>query len=251
MTDSHALIIEPLGRRHDRNAFSCGLHELDRYPARQAGQDVRRRIARVFVCTAVEADAVLGFCTLGALSIDPASLPEALSRRLPRHPVPCALIGRLAVDRSAHGRGVGRMLPADAVKLVLAAGETVAMHAVIVDAANDDAKRFYERFGFLPLTDDPMCLFLPLGHASLRNPSRARDMDDRPEVRTASISSSAAFTSSTVRSHATVSVYGGAPRGRDRYSPYISVMRRRRCVASVVVRRATRRFRRRLLIARI
>ena len=171
MTDFHALIIEPLGRRHDRKAFSCGLPELDRYLARLAGQHVRRRIAKVFVCTAGEADAVLGFYTLSALSIDLASLPEALSRRLPRHPVPCALTGRLAVDRSAHGRGVGRMLLADAVKRTLAAGETVAMHAVLVDAANDDAKRFYERFGFLPLTDDPMRLFLPLGHASLRNPT--------------------------------------------------------------------------------
>ena len=83
---------------------------------RAAGQDVRRRIARVFVCTAGEADAVLGFYTLSALSIDLASLPEQLSRKLPRHPVPCALIGRLAVDRSAHGRGLGRMLLADAVK---------------------------------------------------------------------------------------------------------------------------------------
>ena len=172
MTESDALIIEPLGSRHDRTSFCCGLPELDRYLARQAGQDIRRRIARVFVCTAGEADAVLGFYTLSALSIDLASLPEQLSRKLPRHPVPCALIGRLAVDRSAHGRGLGRVLLADAVKRTLAAGETVAMHALIVDAANDAARRFYERFGFVPLTDDPMRLFLPLGHAALRGPER-------------------------------------------------------------------------------
>lgn len=170
MTGSDALIIESLGRRHDRAAFSCGLPELDRYLARQAGQDVRRRIARVFVCTAGETDAVLGFYTLSALSIDLTSLPDELSRKLPRHPVPCALIGRLAVDRSAHGRGLGRMLLADAVKRTVAAGQTVAMHALIVDAANDDAKRFYERFGFAPLTDDPMRLFLPLGHDALQGP---------------------------------------------------------------------------------
>ncbi len=171
MTDPDTLIVEPLGRRHDRVAFSCGLPELDRYLARQAGQDVRRRIARVFVCTAGHADAILGFYTLSALSIDLASLPDALSRKLPRHPVPCALIGRLAVDRSAHGRGLGRMLLADAVKRTVAAGETVAMHAMIVDAANEDAKRFCERFGFALLTGDPMRLFLPLGHTALQGPS--------------------------------------------------------------------------------
>ena len=170
MTESDALTIEPLGRRHDRTAFSCGLPELDRYLARQAGQDVRRRIARVFVCTAGETHAVLGFYTLSALSIDLASLPEQRSRKLPRHPLPCALVGRLAVDRSAHGRGLGRMLLADAVRRTVAAGETVAMHALIVDAANDDARRFYEKFGFVPLTDDPMRLFLPLGHAALQGP---------------------------------------------------------------------------------
>ena len=78
--------------------------------ARQAGQDVRRRIARVFVCTAGETHAVLGFYTLSAPSIDLALLPERRSRKLPCHPVPRALVGRLAVDRSAHGRGFARML---------------------------------------------------------------------------------------------------------------------------------------------
>ncbi len=138
----------------------------------QAGQDIRRRIARVFVCTAGETDAVLGFYTLSAQSIDLTSLPDELSRKLPRHPLPCALIGRLAVDSSTHGRGLGRMLLADAVKRTVAAGESVAMHALIVDAANEDAKRFYEMFGFAPLTDDPTRLFLPLGHATLHGPQR-------------------------------------------------------------------------------
>ncbi len=107
MTGSDALVIEPLGGRHDRVAFSCGLPGLDRYLARQAGQDVRCRIARVFVCNTGDTDAVLGFYT-PALSVDP----------------------------SARGRCIGRVLVADAVMWTVAAGETVAMHALIVDAAN-------------------------------------------------------------------------------------------------------------------
>ena len=168
MTDQGALVIEPLIKRHNRAAFSCGFPALDHYLARRAGQDVRRRIARVFVCTAGGADAVLGFYTLSALSIDVTSLPERLSRKLPRHPVPCALIGRLAVDRSAQGHGLGRMLLADAIKRVVGAGDSVAIHALIVDAKNDEAKPFYEGFGFTPLRDDPMRLFLPLGSVALR-----------------------------------------------------------------------------------
>ena len=168
MIELGPLTVEPLGRRHERATFSCGLPELDRYLTRQAGQDIRRRIAQVFVCTAGEAGAVLGFYTLSALSVELASLPKQLSRKLPRHPVPCALIGRLAVDRSAKGHGLGRMLLTDAVKRTVAAGDTVAMHSLIVDAANSDARHFYESFGFVPLTDNPMRLFLPLGHAALR-----------------------------------------------------------------------------------
>ena len=64
------------------------------------------------------------------------------------------------------------MLLADAVKRTVAAGETVAMHALIVDAANDTAKHFYIEFGFVPLTNDPMRLFLPLGHNTLLSPER-------------------------------------------------------------------------------
>lgn len=161
------LIVEPLSKRHDRATFSCGLPQLDRYLKRQAGQDIQRRIARVFVCTDDNSDAVLGFYTLSALSIELTSLPDELSRKLPRHSIPCALIGRLAVDRSTHGRGLGRMLLADAVKRTLAASETVAMHALIVDAANQEAKRFYEKFGFAPLTEAPMRLFLPLRQIAL------------------------------------------------------------------------------------
>ena len=167
MTGSNRLVIEPLGRRHDRASFSCGLPEQDRYLARQAGQDIRRRIARVFVCTSGDTHTVLGFYTLSALSIDMNSLPDELSRKLPRHPLPCALLGRLAVDITAHGQGLGRILLAAAVKRVMAAGDTVAVHAMIVDAANKDAKRFYERFGFSPLEDAPMRLFLPLGRSTI------------------------------------------------------------------------------------
>ena len=168
MTEFDAPVIEPLERRHNRTTFSCGLPELNRYLTRQASQDVRRRVARVFVCTAGDTNAVLGFYTLSALSIDLSTLPKELSRKLPRHPAPCALTGRLAVNRRVQGQGLDRILLADAVKRVATVGETVAIHALIVDAANDDAKRFCEEFGFSALADDPMRLFLPLGHTALR-----------------------------------------------------------------------------------
>ena len=166
MTESERLVIEPLARRHDRVGFSSGITQLDQYLARYAGQDTRRRIARVFVCTAGGGDKVLGYYTLSALSVDLTSLPDRLARKLPRHPIPCALIGRLAVDRSRQGQGLGRMLLTDAIKRTVAVGDSVAIYAVIVDAENERAKAFYENFGFIPLPSNPMRLFLYLGQSA-------------------------------------------------------------------------------------
>jgi len=155
------LVIEPLSKSHDLAAFRCGNKALDHYLQRQASQDVRRYISRVFVAvdTSVR-ETVLGYYTLSATSIDLSVLPRDLARRLPKHPLPAALIGRLAVDSEAQGRGIGRMLLADAVKRTMGVGSEMAVFALVVDAANDVTKELYERFGFAALVENR--LFLPL-----------------------------------------------------------------------------------------
>ncbi len=162
MTAVGSLIIEPLGKRHDRAAFSCGVDELDAYLRERPGQDVRRRIARVFLGTQVDGVRVLGFYTLSALAIDVASLPDNMARKLPNHPIPAALIGRLAVAEDAQNQGIGRMLLADAIKRALTISEEIALHALVVDAKDARARMFYEGFGFLALSGQEQRLFLPL-----------------------------------------------------------------------------------------
>ncbi|MBT6406729.1 MAG: GNAT family N-acetyltransferase, partial [Rhodospirillaceae bacterium] len=94
MTDKPDLVIEPLGKKHNRAAFSCGTDELDTYLQRQASQDTKRRIARIFVIrSAADDQTILGYYTLSALSIDLSSLPSDLVKKLPKHPLPAALIG--------------------------------------------------------------------------------------------------------------------------------------------------------------
>ena len=157
------LIIEPLGSRHDRLGFHCGTHVLDDYLEKRARQDIKRRISRVFV--AVESEfpaAIQGYYTLSALAIELNQLPEALVRKLPRHPIPAALIGRLAVDQRVHGRGIGRMLLADAVKRTLSVSDEIAIYAMVVDANDEPAERFYQQFGFTRLHARQRRLFLPL-----------------------------------------------------------------------------------------
>ncbi|MGD8755807.1 MAG: GNAT family N-acetyltransferase, partial [Desulfobacterales bacterium] len=87
---------------------------------------------------------------------------EKLTRKLPRHQVPAALIGRLAVSKAAQGQGIGKMLLADAIKRTLAVGDQIAIYAMVVDVIDDSVKGFYEQFGFTQLSDDSPRLFLPL-----------------------------------------------------------------------------------------
>lgn len=90
------------------------------------------------------------------------SLPQDLVKKLPRHPVPVARMGRLAVDASAKGNGLGKLLRVDAMERVQTASELIGVFALLVDAKDDSAKTFYLKYGFISLIDEPMTLFLPL-----------------------------------------------------------------------------------------
>lgn len=158
-----SLRIEPLSSQHDRAAFSCGNDALDRYLKEQSTQDVRRSTARIFVAIdPSQPERIIGFFTLSAASITASDLPLEIAKRLPRHPIPAALIGRLAVDLSVAGRGLGRILVADAVKKAMAAAKMVAMAVVVVDPIDDAAKKFYASFGFRSLQGPQKQMFLSL-----------------------------------------------------------------------------------------
>lgn len=154
------IVIQPLGSHHDRVTFSCGQPDLDEWFRRRAGQDERRNIARVFVAVDDELG-VVGFYSLSSYTLALTELPEEIARKLPRYDaIPAALIGRLARDVRARGRGIGELLLADAVRRILGAGRSVAVFAIIVDAKDDQAVAFYRRFGFAPFPLRPNRLFL-------------------------------------------------------------------------------------------
>ena len=155
--------IEALGKQHDRSRFSCGVEPLDRYVREQAGQDARRRVAAPFVLCEGKSNAVLGYYTLSALSVDVGAWPEDVAKKLPKHPfVPATLLGRLAVDRGLRGKGAGEHLLMDALRRALAASREIASVAVVVDAKDDRAVAFYKRYGFITFPDQPNRLSLPM-----------------------------------------------------------------------------------------
>lgn len=154
--------IRPFDGALDVAAFHCGSDSLDLYMRRYATQDIRRNVARIFVATPEhDPGRLAGFFTLSAGSVSCADLPDALARKLPRYPVPVALIGRLAVDSDFQKHGLGSILLADACRKVAQASAVLAVAGIIVDAKDDAATAFYEHFGFVPLPGQPDRLLLP------------------------------------------------------------------------------------------
>jgi GNAT superfamily N-acetyltransferase len=154
--------IEQLESEHVREGFDCGKPSLNDFLHALVSQYEKRNLGRTYVALQEGDRRVLGYYTLASGAIDAERLPAKLARKLPRHAMPVVLLARLAVDQSVHGRGLGGFLLRDALTRSLDLSEKLGIHAVVVDALDAQAKAFYERFGFLPLTDDEMRLFLPL-----------------------------------------------------------------------------------------
>lgn len=157
------MIISALSDPHQRGSFDCGIASLNEYLQRYAGQDRKRNVSRVFVASsASHPHTTLGYYSLSAGSVSAESLPAEYTRRLPRYPVPVAILGRLAVSLSCQKQGIGSLLLVDALKRVYHASQTLAVFAVVVDAIDKPALTYYQQFGFIPLPHHPQRLFLPL-----------------------------------------------------------------------------------------
>lgn len=154
---------EPIGRHHDRKSFNCGAADFNAYLARYSRQNHKSGGAKAFVAVSPEESArVLGFYSISPGSIEFARVPANLTRKLGRYEVPVFRLGRLAVDRTVQGQGLGGDLLVAAGERALAVAAEVGGVALAIDAKDQNAARWYERFGAEPLLDDPLKLILPL-----------------------------------------------------------------------------------------
>ncbi len=150
---------------HDRAAFASGEAKLDQYLQRFASQHTKKDVSVVRVLVDHEAPSfILGFYSLSAAQVDVEHLAAQQAKKLPRFPVPCFRMGRLAVDSTQHGKGYGRTLVGLAVSRCLEAKKHIAAYALIVDAKHVDAKAFYEHCGFTACVGMPLTHYLPLGN---------------------------------------------------------------------------------------
>jgi predicted GNAT family N-acyltransferase len=156
-------VIEPLGPKHDRAAFSCGVQILDDYLHRQAGQDFKKHVAVPFVITPDEST-IAGYYTLSQYAVQLDVILLDIAKKLPKYPmVPTTLLGRLAVSIAFRGQGLGATLLMDALHRSLTYSREIASAGVIVDAKDPAAAAFYRKYGFLELPRIERRFFLPMG----------------------------------------------------------------------------------------
>lgn len=142
---------------HDLSDFSCGKHSLDRWLKTRALSNQQKGFTAVMVVH--DRGQVIGYYGLAPTSIIPAQLPRSIRTGQPPDPVPCLLLGQLATDERWAGKGIGSGLLKHALQRCVTASGLIGGRALIVNAVDDDAAAFWQRWGFLPSKDDPLTLF--------------------------------------------------------------------------------------------
>lgn len=155
--------VAPFSREFGRSTFKCGEESLDDYLRRGLGQDVRRQLAVCYVLHETGSQEIIGFYTLSSFALTANELPEEMQRKLPYSRIPVTMLGRLAVDRSYHGKGLGEFLLMDALLRSFRVASEIGSSAVIVDCLHEKAALFYARYGFRELQKGSgRRLFLPM-----------------------------------------------------------------------------------------
>jgi GNAT superfamily N-acetyltransferase len=156
------LKIETISKKHDRAKFDCGVDQLNNYLQRIARQHLNKGMSRTFVLIDERRPTnILGFYTLAACEIFVEKLPRKYSKKYPPK-APAAKLARLAVTKNNQRQGYGGLMMASAIERVLMVSKNLGIIGFFVDAKNESAKQYYEQFGFIPLPDDPLELFLPI-----------------------------------------------------------------------------------------
>ena len=152
--------VEKLRRDHPIEEFDCGREELNRYLIRYAWQNQQAGAAQTYV--GIVGKVIVGYHTLVVGQVTLEDAPERLKKGLAKHPVPIMLLARLAIDRRWQGQGVGKALLRDAMQRTLQAADIAGIRAFAVHAKNEEARRFYEHFDFIPSPTDSLHLFVLL-----------------------------------------------------------------------------------------
>jgi len=155
------LRIEPIDKKHDVKHFDCGKNVLNTYLSRFAFKNDQNNISKTFVLVDND-DSVHGYYSICAASIEFEELPDGVTAKLPKYPIPAARLARLAIADLIRGKGMGAKLLIDALQKLHHASSEMGIKFIIVDALDDEAKEFYIHFGFSSLPNNELTLILPI-----------------------------------------------------------------------------------------
>jgi len=147
-----------LTKEHDRKSFDCGVKELNEYLQKYALQNQNKNVSRTYV--AIVDGKIIGYYSLAYTNVMPSETPLNVSKGIGRYSIPVLLLARLATDKTYHGKGIGKALLRDALLKAPKAADIAGIRAMLVHAKDDNAKQFYERFGFSSSPSNPYHLFM-------------------------------------------------------------------------------------------
>jgi predicted GNAT family N-acyltransferase len=151
----------PLDGSHKTVVFDCGNDTLNDWLKNRALKNQESGASRTFVVC--QNDRVVGYYALASGSVERMEVPKSIARNMPE-PIPVMVLGRLAIDTSMHGQRIGSSLLKDALLRTLKVSQDIGVRAVLVHAISEDAKHFYQAYGFQVSPIDPMTLMLPIRH---------------------------------------------------------------------------------------
>lgn len=153
---------ENLSQEHDLTGFDCGEVSLNLWLTRRALHNEASGASRTYVvCTDQK---VIAYYTLAVGAVAASEVPGRICRNMP-DPIPVMVLGRLAVDKAYQRQGIGGGLLRDAVLRTVQAADIAGIRAILVHAISEEARRFYERHGFIPSPVDPLTVMIAISEA--------------------------------------------------------------------------------------
>jgi len=155
--------ISKLTSKFEVSNFNCGINQLDVYIKKIAKLNQDINVGQTYILHLENSNQVIGYYTISAANVTKTDLPviERVTNELPRYPIPCILIGKLAVDSIYRNKGLGKILLIDVLKRVKSLSLDLGCFAVIVDSL-EPSSSFYEKYGFIKFINRPLSYFLPV-----------------------------------------------------------------------------------------
>jgi GNAT superfamily N-acetyltransferase len=157
------LFYEVTNSNLNRTLFDCGIFELNDYLQRYARQNHKKGVAKTWVMVKDDNEQIpIGYYSISMAELKQESLSDEVKKGFPRYPLPVIRVGKLAVDKQFQGQQLGELLLVDIFQRGSKISQEIGVVGFLVDAINEKAKHFYLKYGFTPLIDSPLSLFLPM-----------------------------------------------------------------------------------------